>query len=309
MTTKQSIYVNKLNDNQAEDLLKILKNRGWEIEKAPHTHWRARQDKTTIAAYLSGKLVVQGKETEDTVKFIIEPEVLKKASFGYQNVLAETENRQMFEPHIGVDESGKGDYFGPLVIAAVYVKEDTARKLLELGIRDSKKVGGDKKIADLDHKIKQVIGDLYSIIPIGPETYNKLQKKIGNLNRLLGWGHAKAMENLLEKIPDCPRAISDKFGNESAIRNALQQRGKQINLIQIPRAEKDVAVAAASILARCEFVRRLDKLGGEIGIELPKGANPRVVETARQAIYRHGRETLGKIAKLHFRTTEKVINA
>ena len=204
---------------------------------------------------------------------------------------------------IGIDESGKGDYFGPLVIAAVHVTPRIAEDLLALNVRDSKKVA-DSVVKTLAIDIKTLCR--HSVIAIGPERYNQLYTKIRNLNRLLAWGHAKALETLLEQVP-CARAIADQFGDERFILAALQEKGRQIQLVQRHRGEEDIAVAAASILARDEFLHRLYRLSGEFGMPLPKGASPAVEVAARSVVRKHGEEGLAKVAKLHFKTTQRVL--
>jgi len=204
---------------------------------------------------------------------------------------------------IGIDESGKGDYFGPLVIAAVFVDATTQGELALMQVRDSKKVS-DGRVLEMARDIKTICP--HSVIAIGPQKYNELYAKINNLNRLLAWGHAKALENLLERVP-CGRAISDQFGNERLILNALQEKGRTIVLEQRTKAESDLAVAAASILARAEFLLRLKRLSTEVGTTLPKGASPAVELAARMVIKRHGQDRLGDVAKLHFKTTQAVL--
>jgi len=204
---------------------------------------------------------------------------------------------------IGIDESGKGDYFGPLVIAAVFVDATTQGELKLMAVRDSKKIS-DGRILEMAPDIKTICP--HSVIAIGPQKYNELYAKIKNLNRLLAWGHAKALENLLERVP-CERAISDQFGNERLILNALQDKGRTIVLEQRTKAESDLAVAAASILARAEFLLRLKRLSNEVGTTLPKGASPTVELAARMVIKKHGQDRLGHVAKLHFKTTQAVL--
>ncbi len=205
---------------------------------------------------------------------------------------------------IGIDESGKGDYFGPLVIAAVFVDATTQGELALMEVRDSKKIS-DGRILEMAPDIKTICP--HSIIAIGPQKYNELYAKIRNLNRLLAWGHAKALENLLERGVSCERAISDQFGDERLILNALQEKGQKIALEQRPKAESDLAVAAASILARAEFLLRLKRLSDEIGTTLPKGASPAVELAAKMIVKKHGQERLGTVAKLHFKTTQAVL--
>ena len=204
---------------------------------------------------------------------------------------------------IGIDESGKGDYFGPLVIAAVHVTPHIVEDLQALNVRDSKKIA-DSVIRKLEVDIKTLCR--HSVIAIGPERYNELYAKIRNLNRLLAWGHAKALETLLEQVP-CDRAIADQFGDERLILNALQEKGRQITLEQRHKGEDDIAVAAASIVARAEFVRRLERLAAEWGLPLPKGASAAVEMAAKAVVKKHGQAGLAKVAKLHFKTTKAVL--
>ena len=206
---------------------------------------------------------------------------------------------------IGVDESGKGDYFGPLVIAAVCVDEETARMLRASGVRDSKRLS-DRTILDLAQDIPGLCRT--SVVAIGPAKYNELYAKFNNLNRLLGWGHARAIENLLEAGCPATRAISDQFGDERFIKDALMRKGQTIELQQRPRAEEDVAVAAASVVARAEFVRRLDRLSQEAGLVLPKGASNLVDAAAKRLVRVKGRDALATFAKVHFKTTGKVLS-
>lgn len=205
---------------------------------------------------------------------------------------------------IGIDESGKGDYFGPLVIAAVYVSPETEADLRLMDVRDSKRMS-DGRVLELAPDIRQVCR--HSVVAIGPQRYNELYAKIRNLNRLLAWGHARALENLLQQV-DCDLAISDQFGDERLITNALLEKGKQIRLVQMPKAEADLAVAAASVLARADFLVRLKRLSDEVGTALPKGASQQVELAARMIVKKQGQERLSTIAKLHFKTTQAVLS-
>jgi ribonuclease HIII len=205
---------------------------------------------------------------------------------------------------IGIDESGKGDYFGPLVIGAVYVDKDTETKLIDLGVRDSKQLYN-KRITQLAETIKTLCP--HEVVVIGAKRYNELYEEMHNLNRLLAKGHAFALEKLLEKMP-CELAIADQFGSESYIRDALMEKGRTIKLVQRHRAEEDIAVAAASILARAAFVERIEQLSARLGLPLPKGAShPDIVVVGRQIVAKYGREMLAKMAKLHFKTTEDIL--
>jgi ribonuclease HIII len=255
-------------------------------------------------------LTVQGKGTVDFVSFILEPEILKEFSFGYGDSEEEGDGAsEPFLPHAGIDESGKGDFFGPLVISAVFVDDSMNEKLLKIGVKDSKAIKSKVKIRNLATEIRKTVRQGYATISIGPEAYNRMYSNIKNLNRLLAWGHARALENLLEKVPQCDSALADKFGNESLIKNALMERGKNIELRQQTKAESDVAVAAASILARDVFLRKMEDLGKDLGLVLPLGAGSHVFEAAVKIIQNKGAEQLNSIAKTHFKTADRVLEA
>jgi ribonuclease HIII len=212
----------------------------------------------------------------------------------------------MFEPHFGIDESGKGDFFGPLVIAGVYTDRAIARHFLESGIQDSKRIGSDAKIHSLAHAIRETPGVVFDIVLIAPERYNDLYEKFANLNDLLGWGHARVIENLLAKKPECPRALSDKFADARVIQRSLLERGRGIQLEQRTRAESDPAVAAASILAREAFIDWLDRNGSRLGVSLGRGVSAPIKEAARKIVEKDGPEALRKFAKVHFRTASEI---
>lgn len=290
---------------QADRLREVLRERGFTFSEKPYTLYAATREKLNVAVYEKGpKVLIQGKGLEDFITFVMEPEILGEARLGYEEV----HEPEQFEPHFGVDESGKGDLFGPLVIAGVYVDGDLARHLRDAGIRDSKGIGTDRKIRDLAEVIRRS-GAPSELIVIGPEKYNQLYRSIGNLNRLLAWGHARIIENLCARVPGCPRALSDKFADARVLQKALLENGRKIRLDQRTKAESDYAVAAASILAREGFINWLHKHGEELGIELAKGVSPKVKAAAAEIIAQYGPTMLPKVAKMHFKTASEVLVA
>jgi ribonuclease HIII len=212
-------------------------------------------------------------------------------------------------PSIGTDESGKGDFFGPLVCAGVYVDEASGARLQGMGVRDSKRLS-DNRCRELTEGIKATCRDQYSVVEISPARYNDLYEQFRregkNLNTLLAWAHARVLENLLTRV-ECSRAITDQFADPRYVESKLQERGKRIQLMQMPRAEVHVAVAAASILARGRFLERIEELSGQFGMTLPKGASAAVVEAGQAFVQRFGAEALRLVAKLHFKTTAQVL--
>jgi ribonuclease HIII len=202
----------------------------------------------------------------------------------------------------GVDESGKGDFFGPLVIAAAAVGVLEKPLLDNLYVRDSKKMT-DNRALTIARELKANIP--HAIVVVMPEKYNELYTKIANLNKLLAWGHARAIENLLEKV-DCATVISDKFAKEELLERSLMQKGRSIHLIQQVRGESELSVAAASVLARAEFIGCLKRLSEKWQIDLPKGAAHQVDEAGKQFILKHGAGNLNQVAKLHFKNLAKI---
>ena len=205
--------------------------------------------------------------------------------------------------HIGTDESGKGDYFGPLVIAGFFLPDGQEGVLKEFGVRDSTTLS-DNRCREIAEILKA--GYTHAVVAIGPEKYNELYAKMRNLNRLLAWGHARAIENILAEVP-CTKVVTDQFGDERFVLNALLKQGRTIELVQRTKGESDPAVAAASILARAEFLKRLHFLGKDWGVDLPKGAGPQVEQAAIALVKAHGLEVLDKTVKKHFKITGRVL--
>lgn len=292
---------------ELEKYRKIFNDEGASFSKPQYMLFQARGNGFTASFYESGKYVIQGAKTQELLEkyFGVISLAVPQA-----NTLVSSCNagsRQTAPtiplPHIGIDESGKGDFFGPLVVAGALLDEESAKVCLELGACDSKKLD-DKKILKLALEIKKLC--VFDVVTIMPKKYNELYESFKNLNKLLAWGHSTVLENILTKKP-CDLALSDKFADESVILRALKDKGKAIKLIQRTKAEEDIAVACASILARAEFVNRIAKLSREYEINLPKGANSLVVEQGRKFVQKYGREELKNVAKLHFKTTGQLL--
>ena len=284
-------------------------------------------EKVAVKQYSSGKLTIQGRGG-DLYQKILEA-VVPLYNVHYPNAKLDVgtflksphkksestikvppSSQELPLPYIGTDESGKGDYFGPLVVAAVWVGEGDTERLELLGVRDSKLLTDDKCRA-FARAIRDEFRDNYQEVEIPPDRYNTLydafKKEKKTLNHLLAWGHARALETVLERRA-CEHAVADQFGDESFIRSKLMERGKSVNLLQTPKAERFMAVAAASVLARDRFLSRLEQASREAGINLPKGASQAVVDAARSIVARLGAEGLRRFAKLHFKTTDRVLD-
>jgi len=205
---------------------------------------------------------------------------------------------------IGVDESGKGDFFGPLVIASFLAPDSELEKLKQLGVRDSKKISNNKLL-----RIDECLRAKYphAVVIVGPERYNQLYDKIRNLNKLLAWGHARAIENVLADN-EADLAISDKFGKTALIENALQEKGRQVKLQQLVRGEEILQVAGASIIARATFLREMKKLEQRFGVELPRGASTLVDKAGLKILEKHDIAILDKLGKKHFKNYQRIVS-
>ena len=308
---KKLVWMNT-SEQKAENLIAsyvdLIKKNGFETGNFVRKQYnfevdlRNNQEKLKLLVYFGSKgikIVLQGNKDTDFYGKVNE------LLFGEN--LFEKQPLEIQEPvrYIGTDESGKGDYFGPLVICGVYVDKETSAGLKKIGVKDSKELS-DNSIRKISSEIKKISAGKFSLVVINPEKYNQLYERVGNVNRILGWGHAKVLENLLVNTP-ADEAISDKFGDESYIRNSLQEKGKNILLHQLTKAERYTAVAAASILAREKFSNWFDVQKQVMGIELPKGASVMVEKTANEIKNRFGEAKLKELVKIHFKTTKKII--
>ena len=298
-----SSYTMPIKAKHVEVIRQLMKEGGFETKDKPYAHFSGKKGKLNVTVYEKGpKILVQGGDTEDFVKFTLEPMVFGEARLGYEEV----NEPEMFEPHFGIDESGKGDFFGPLVIAGAYTDAKSTRALMDAGVMDSKRITSAAKISKLADIIRATPGIAYEVVSIGPERYNDMYGSFRNLNRLLAWGHARVIRSLVEKVPDCPRALSDQFARKEVLERELARHEVDLDLQQRTKGESDVAVAAASILARERFVSWIDSSSEKSGVRIPLGAGPHVLEAARELIAKHGEEILPKVAKMHFKTAKEV---
>ncbi len=204
---------------------------------------------------------------------------------------------------IGVDESGKGDFFGPLVITAFLASNKEINKLKSLGVRDGKTLSVNRT-----HEIARNLKEdfKYSTVVFLPENYNKQYEKIKNLNKLLAEGHAEAISSLYNQYK-ADMAISDKFGKPEHLEKALMRRKCNIDLKQIVKGEKIIQVAAASIIARSEFIEQIEQLSDKHDFVLPRGASSLVDEAGIKFADKMGLQSLNLVAKLHFKNYQRII--
>ena len=334
---RKTSFTYELTNDQQELLLGVMVNGNYRKREVPYSLWSIEGDHFNATLYAKEKhgkrkLCIQGSKAEDFVLFVLEPNVLGAASLGYEHEL----NPELFSAHAGSDESGKGDFFGPLVVCCAYTDEVLSEQIQALGVKDCKQMT-DKAVLTAGAKLRALLGpDGYAVVKLGPAAYNRLYAKIKNINRLLAWAHGTAIEELLEKRPSCNRVVVDQFApTETTIRRALKERGKKATVEQRHKAESDIAVAAASVIARELFIRDILKMSEECGggTPLPPGgcaggggvspaqnkevkslipmgsSDPRVRELAEEMVRKNGPTWLMNHCKAHFQTTDKVLAA
>ncbi len=294
---------------------------GVDEQPGPYEAWRTRLfdggSQARAILYQSGKLVISGHAPAFDVAMATVEAVGKKAGpkgrAGRPTAQTETARPSETEPHIGTDEAGKGDFFGPMVTSGVYVDARTAQILRTLGVRDSKTVS-DRELRGLAANIRQVVPEgQRAVLVLVPKRYNELYKQMRsegkNLNTLLAWTHTRVIEDLIKSGLRPSFILSDQFGDKRYIESRLlmDTRLSSVPVVQVHRAEADVGVAAASILARDAFLRWLDQASKALGVTLPKGASERVIETARSLVSRAGADSLKEYAKVSFKTMQKVL--
>lgn len=281
----------------SQDLIDKLKNdlleKGFEIKTGPHLFFHASKKGIQLHLYTSLKLTVMGKDKDEFIEFYLEPEILKTTF--HSNPKAHLD----LQPHMGSDEAGKGDYFGPLCIASCSCTSEMIEKLHDLGVEDSKNLS-DAKIIELADKIKKFVP--FEVVIIYPKTYNELYEKFKNLNRMLAWAHGQAIQALYQKAPQS-FIIIDQFSKDKLVEKLLSKKLTELKIIEKTKAESDLVVACASVLARDAFLNGMKKLSAKADFELPKGASGIVIKKAKQLIEKSGKEILPSVAKMHFKTT------
>jgi ribonuclease HIII len=302
-----SSYTIKLDDAQMEKLRAILEARGWTLFPVAYTRFAFKADhlKVNVCAYTSGKVVIAGKGTEDFVRDVLEPEVTQAARLGYDEVL----HPEWFEAHAGLDESGKGDFFGPVIAATVIADPPAIEAWMKAGVKDSKTIA-DPQIMKLDALIRRTKGAVARTCHCGMPKYNQLMSRPGaNLNRLLAWQHATALAQALAQ-KRVAWGLLDQFSEQPWTQRELAKKGvTDFDLRMRTRAEEDPVVAAASVVARAEFVRQMHALSQRFGEKLLKGAGPQVREQGARLVEKLGARALGEFAKLHFRTAYEIVAA
>lgn len=314
----KTCFTYELDESQQELLLGLMVNGNYRRREVPYSLYSIEGDGFNATLYAKEKhgkrkFCLQGSKAEDFVLFTLEPQVLGQASLGYEREL----NPENFSAHAGSDESGKGDYFGPLVVACVFTDEKLSDAILEMGVKDCKQMS-DSAVLKAGSDLRRMLGENgYAVVKLGPAAYNRLYAKIGNINTMLAWAHGTAIEEMLTKRPDCRRVVVDQFARtETTIKRALKTRGKKAQIVQRHKAESDVAVAAASVIAREIFLRDIAKMSEEVfGPPSPEresipigSSSPRVAELAKEMVVKNNPVWLMNHCKVHFQTTDKILS-
>ena len=282
----------KVDPAGAPAMAEALQQEGVPLEPCDHAFFRARPRGCTITFYRSGKVMLQGPESE---RWGVRLGLPAPGAGG--GGAAAPDDRAA----VGSDESGKGDYFGPLVVAAVYAPPARIGLLQEAGVQDSKALA-DRRCATLAGWIEREFPLARRVLM--PSDYNRRHRECGgNLNVLLAALHAECLKELLPRLTagGGGRLVVDKFGPESRVQEALGGLPPGVELIQVPRAEEHPLVAAASILARAEFLEGLKRCSETAARNLPKGCGPAVPRTAAWIREVGGEGLLEQVAKLHFK--------
>jgi ribonuclease HIII len=295
---KSSCFTATIDTSLSGKLRKDLIDQGFEMTEPPYTFFSAKKTGVSCTLYLSGKLTVQGKGKQEFISFYLEPEILKDFSYTYTSQAIDP------TPRIGDDESGKGDFFGPLCVAGLYAAGDGVKELIKLGVKDSKQLN-DTTIVSISRELKKRYP--HKILRLFPEKYNELYEKFNNLNHLLAWCHSAVIENLILETK-CSKVILDQFAPASLMIGAMKKKKIELDLTQRPRAEEDPVVAAASILARASFVEGMQILSEKVGIELPKGASSQVIQIGKRLVNKQGENILRLVGKLHFKTKDSILH-
>ena len=293
----KSLFVTELDSQYWHKLQNDLITQGFEIYTPRYTEFAAKKPGISVTLYASGKLVVQGKKSPDFITLYLEPEILQSLAYSHPETVTD------MTPRIGVDEAGKGDYFGPLCTSAVYGDTTTIPTLLKLRVGDSKTLS-DEKVLKIAPLIEEQLAT-HTLI-LRPPKYNELYSKCQNVNKLLAWSHATCIKHLTQKT-HCSTVLIDQFGHKSLVKNALERQSVSVDLEQKHKAESDIVVAAASIVARAAFLRELRSLSEYYSLPLPKGASNHVITAAKTFIHKYSPQELPLVAKKHFKTTQAVL--
>ncbi|MGE3173332.1 MAG: ribonuclease HIII [Planctomycetota bacterium] len=272
-----------------------------EWRRVDHARFAVKALGASVVCYTSGKLVVQGKVLDAFAREFLDG--LAAAAPKAAGAKGAADAPLPFDaPTIGSDEAGKGDYFGPLVVASVYIEPAAAAELAALRVADSKTLS-DQRMYPMAERIEQRFD--CEVRTLMPPDYNARWAADPNVNHVLADLHADAIAALLARHPEAT-VVVDRFASEQVLAQRLRQRAAPRRLVQVPRAEAHPVVGAASIVARVHFLEGLARCQEDSGTDLHKGAGPPADEAARRAFAIGGRALLARVAKLHFKNSQRI---
>ena len=279
----------------------------------PYAIFQADDGDTVVTLYQSGKAVFQGRDADLAADFWIETE---KINYGNAKVTSSDDKKEKKEIErkiplrinsVGSDEVGTGDYFGPIVVTASYVTKDNVDFLLELGVKDSKKMS--------DAEIKKVVPQIIKKIPyhtfvLNNKQYNELYSSDMNMNKMKAILHNKVLSAFADKNKyPYDHIVVDQFENPKSYYNHLADaKFKVYNITFLTKAEDQcLSVACASLISRYIFLQEMDKISQSVSMDLPKGASDLVDSVGSDIVKKYGHDKLKEIAKLNFKNTEKIM--
>ena len=309
---QQTTITLKVSDKTREQMLDFFLDLKRE-KTPPYAVFQAQDGDTVVTLYESGKAVFQGKDADLASEFWIETERINSGNA----TVTDSRNKDKKEVpskvlpirinSIGSDEVGTGDFFGPIVVTASYVSRDNVDFLLELGVKDSKKM--------TDEKILKVVPQILKKIPyhtfmLKNTEYNNYKMKNMNMNQMKAILHNKVLYEMKSKGYSYDYIVVDQFEPpKSYFSHIYQSTHKVTDIFFLTKAEDQcLSVACSSLISRYIFLKEMDKLSHELGIVLPKGANPMVDEVGVQIVKKYGKDKLNEIAKMNFKNTEKILS-
>ena len=294
----------KVNEETKEKMIEYYKDKVRD-KKIPYAIFQAQEEDTVITLYESGKAMFQG--TSADVDAAMWGTVLDNTK-EKQEEKKKKEKKYYNCSSVGSDEVGTGDYFGPIVVTATYVKKEDIKKLEDLGVGDSKKIT-DEKIKKIAPELAKIVK--YRSIILTNKEYNEKYTKNVNMNKIKAIMHNKVLYQLMqEEKPEVDYIIVDEFARENRYYEYLNGiKDIQRNITFMTKAEdKNLAVAAGSIISRYIFLKEFDKLSDNLHIPLPRGAGKDVDTIGEEVVEKYGEEKLQEIAKLNFKNTERILH-
>lgn len=302
----------KLSDNLKNDMLKFYEGR-FDPKKPPYSVFQVKDFDCVTTLYESGKVMFQGLGADIEASYWIEQERIKNNRIispdgkekGKDKKDTPKDNSLSNISSIGSDEVGTGDFFGPIVVTATYVSKENINFLLNLGVRDSKKID--------DNKIKKIAPEIIKKIPYSSfiltnTMYNEKHNTNMNMNKIKAVLHNKVLYNLKTKNYPYDKIVVDQFVYPKKYYEHISSSPNKVTDITFTTKAEDkcLSVACASIISRYIFLGEIKKMSENLGLDLPKGAGPVVDTVGAEIVKKYGFDKLKEIAKLSFKNTDKI---